>query len=76
MIGMHHSTMLAALAFVAIAATAGCVTVKPYEREVLARNDMQLDPNPNVSAAEAHTTDIREGSQGGFGVGGGGCGCN
>ena len=53
-----------------------CVTVKPYEREVLARPDMQLDANPQASEAQVHSTDVREGSVGGFGIGGGGCGCN
>ncbi len=55
---------------------AGCVTVAPYERETLSRQDMQLDHNPALSESEAHATETREGSRGGFGGGGGGCGCN
>ena len=55
---------------------AGCVTVQPYEREVLARPDMQLDSNAALGHAEGHAIEVREGSSGGLGGGGGGCGCN
>jgi hypothetical protein len=41
-----------------------CATVAPYERERLAR------------AGEEHATAYREGSSGGLGSSGGGCGCN
>ena len=54
----------------------GCATVKPYERELLARSDMQFEGNAHVSAAEDHSTETREGAVGGLGAGGGGCGCN
>lgn len=55
---------------------AGCVTIRPFEREVLSREDMTFEGNEAVSTAEAHATDTREGSSGGFGATGGGCGCN
>jgi hypothetical protein len=54
----------------------GCVTVSPWEREVLARPDMSFEGNRTLGAAESHSADTREGSSGGLGVGGGGCGCN
>lgn len=54
----------------------GCVTVAPYEREILARSDMQFEGNAGVATAEGHATATREGTTGGFGGGGGGCGCN
>lgn len=54
----------------------GCVTVLPFERELLARPDMQFEGNAAVAASEQHGADTREGSSGGFGGGGGGCGCN
>jgi hypothetical protein len=56
--------------------TAACAAVQPYERETLARPDMTFDSNPHLSAAESHLSSTREGSSGGFGSGGGGCGCN
>ncbi len=65
-----------ALLLVLAAVTAGCVRVKPYEREVLSLRAM----SPGVEAAEdkfrQHWQFSREGSEGGFGAAGGGCGCN
>ena len=55
---------------------AGCATVAPYERERLARRDMQLERNPDASAGEQHAAAYREGSTGAMGTSGGGCGCN
>ncbi len=60
----------------ALLGAAGCKTVDPYERETLARGDMQLEGNPDLSASESHATEVREGTSGGYGVAGGGCGCN
>ena len=60
----------------ALSALAGCVTISPWEREVLARPDMTFEGNPHVAAAEQHGSDTREGSSGGLGASGGGCGCN
>lgn len=54
----------------------GCATVAPYERERLARSDMELGAESDVAAGEEHATAYREGSSGGFGASGGGCGCN
>jgi hypothetical protein len=54
----------------------GCATVAPYERERLARRDMELDRNPELSAGQQHATAYREGSNGAEGASGGGCGCN
>lgn len=56
--------------------TAACVTVQPYERETLARADMQFEGAPEIAEGEQHATEVREGSAGGFGGAGGGCGCN
>jgi hypothetical protein len=55
---------------------AGCATVAPYERERLARSDMELDGNPELTAGQQHATAYREGSSGAEGASGGGCGCN
>ena len=60
------------------AALAGCSSlgVKPWEREVLARDDMQLDANPLDTSLDDHIYFSKEGTSGGRGFGGGGCGCN
>jgi outer membrane PBP1 activator LpoA protein len=55
---------------------AGCVTVKPSQRSVLADPIMQFEGDPQASAQLRHAIDNREGSYGGAGVAGGGCGCN
>lgn len=56
----------------------GCahMGVKPWEREVLARDDMQLDANALDTAFDDHIYFSKEGTSGGRGFGGGGCGCN
>ncbi len=66
------SLALAAL----LVALSGCARVAPYERETLARKDMQLEGNAESKAGEEHATAYREGSSGGSVASGGGCGCN
>ena len=63
-------TLLAVLAF------AGCARVKPYQREIHGARVMQAEPSPTEEKLEGHVEEYREGSIGGTGVGGGGCGCN
>jgi len=57
-------------------ASAGCATVRPEQRAVLADPTMQFDEKSMDRAALEHTLDNREGSTGGGSVRGGGCGCN
>ncbi len=67
------------LAVIAIASTAcvtACVTVRPQERAMLADPTMQFEGDPQASAPLNHAIENREGSYGGSGVSGGGCGCN
>jgi hypothetical protein len=52
----------------------GCVAVKPWERDLHAREDMQ--PNGLDIAIDEHIYFSKEASSGGRGFGGGGCGCN
>jgi hypothetical protein len=54
----------------------GCSTVAPYQRERLARADMELERSPDLGAGQQHATAYREGSSGAEGASGGGCGCN
>ena len=63
---------------IACLALQGCATtgVQPWEREVLAREDMQLDSNALDTAFDDHIYFSKEGTSGGRGFGGGGCGCN
>ena len=59
-----------------IAIFSGCAVVQPYERETLSKPIMQFDYDEDEAAAREHFLNSLEGSSGGFGVGGGGCGCN
>ncbi|HWL84299.1 MAG TPA: DUF4266 domain-containing protein [Polyangiaceae bacterium] len=59
-----------------LALLAGCATVKPQDRAHLADPIMQFQGEPEAEAQVQHALDNREGSRGGSGVSGGGCGCN
>jgi hypothetical protein len=59
-----------------VAAASGCATVAPQQRAILADPTMQFDADAKHEAALHHAMDNREGSMGGTGVSGGGCGCN
>ena len=67
---------LAALALLLAATTAGCATVRPWDRDLLAEKKMQYVPHPMTQAIDDHIYFSKEGSTGGQEVGGGGCGCN
>ncbi len=56
-------------------AAGGCATVQPWERGKLANPCMVFDSNGQLVAFDNHWQESREGSAGGFGVQGGGCGC-
>lgn len=65
-----------ALLLVASSSIAGCATVAPQQRAILADPTMQFDAEAKHDAALRHSLENREGSMGGTGVSGGGCGCN
>ena len=68
-----------ALGFLAVAsflATTACSGAQPYERAKLAKSKMQLVLDPDAALLEQHVYEYREGSAGGYGAQGGGCGCN
>lgn len=50
--------------------------VQPWQRGVLARDDMQVINDAMEQAIDDHIYFSREGSTGGVVVQGGGCGCN
>jgi hypothetical protein len=68
---------LAAL-IIAAALASGCSSlgVKPWQRDVLARSDMQLGADPLDAAIDDHLYFSKEASSGGRSFAGGGCGCN
>ena len=61
------------LGFLSACSTLG---VEPWERDVLAKDEMQLVSNPLEANIDDHIYFSKEASSGGRGFGGGGCGCN
>lgn len=56
----------------------GCASlgVKPWQRDLLSRQDMQLNGNGLDEAIDDHLYFSKEASSGGRSFAGGGCGCN
>ncbi len=61
-----------------IVITSGCASlgVEPWERDLLAKDEMSLTSSAIDSALDDHIYFSKEASSGGKGFGGGGCGCN
>jgi Domain of unknown function (DUF4266) len=61
-----------------LAVLAGCALepVRPWDRDLLAQQKMQLVPDPVENFYDEHIYFSKEAASGGQGVGGGGCGCN
>jgi hypothetical protein len=75
---MHNVRMkvLSYCGLLAVSWQTACVTVKPQQRAVLADPIMRFEGDPQATAQLRHAIENREGSYGGGGVSGGGCGCN
>jgi hypothetical protein len=66
-----------AIAILWSASSFGCTTVRPWDREMLARPDMAWDPDPLESTRRGHIYFAKEATPThGGSAGGGGCGCN
>ena len=66
------------LPLLAVLFLSGCAALgpRPWEKDLMARREMQPDTHPLLTAAEDHIYFSREASSGGRGFAGGGCGCN
>ena len=75
---MKTGTTRILLLTIGFAAIAGCSSmgVEPWDRDVLAKDEMQLTTDPLEAATDDHIYFSKEASSGGRGFGGGGCGCN
>jgi len=68
-----------ALTLIALAlSTSACSGIgpSPWEKDLMAKPEMQVDSYAVLAAAEDHVYFSREASSGGRGFAGGGCGCN
>jgi hypothetical protein len=66
------------LMLLSIALASGCASlgVQPWERDLLAKDEMALTTSALDSALDDHIYFSKEASSGGKSFGGGGCGCN
>lgn len=69
---------IAALVLVLGTSLASCADmgVKPWQRDVLAKPEMALNSDGLTTSLDEHIYFSKEGSSGGRGFAGGGCGCN
>ncbi len=69
---------LSGLALVLLTTLSGCANlgVQPWQRDILARDEMSLGHDPVTAGLDDHIYFSKEASSGGRGFGGGGCGCN
>ena len=73
---MRFGIVIVALMVVAIVSGCSSIGVEPWERDILAKSEMQLTADPIEAATDDHIYFSKEASSGGRGFGGGGCGCN
>jgi hypothetical protein len=75
---MNLGRLSSACLIVATVVVSGCssIGVKPWQRDVLAREEMRLDSDPLDAAIDDHMYFSKEASSGGRSFAGGGCGCN
>jgi hypothetical protein len=68
----------AALLLTLAGSLGGCaaMSVRPWDRDLLAEKRMRFIPSPMEYAVDEHIYFSKEGSTGGHLAGGGGCGCN
>ena len=72
----NHLRLMATVAVAFLVVGCGSLGVKPWQRDILARESMQLGANPLDAAIDDHMYFSKEASSGGRSFAGGGCGCN
>ena len=73
---MRKMYWVAASSLLVLASGCASLGVKPWDRDLLARDEMRLDANPVDTAIDEHLYFSKEASSGGRSYAGGGCGCN
>jgi hypothetical protein len=64
------------VALIICSGAVGCATVKPWDRNLLAKREMQFVTCAQLHAIDEHVYFSNEASLGGASLAGGGCGCN
>lgn len=75
---LHQRSLRAVSVLLAAASLGGCAYAPPaaWERGNLARPEMTMGGDPLDQRFVQHIYGSKENASGGYGVGGGGCGCN
>lgn len=75
---IRHAVSAAALCGALAVLCGACSSIgpKPWEKDLMARKEMQVGAYSQLTAAEEHIYFSKEASSGGRGFAGGGCGCN
>ena len=73
---MQRTIILSTLLFSMLLAGCSNLGVKPWKRDILAKQEMQLISDPVEAGLDDHIYFSKEATSGGRGFGGGGCGCN
>jgi len=73
---MYRAAALTIVLGITICSGCANMGVEPWERDLLARPDMELVSDPVQAGLDDHIYFSKEASSGGRGFGGGGCGCN
>ena len=72
----RFSFAAAALLLAALCGGCSSMGVEAWDRDILAKDEMQLTNDAIEAATDDNTYFSKEASSGGRGFGGGGCGCN
>ena len=75
---MRRIVVRTTILVVTVISLSACSTmgVEAWERDIMAKDEMQLTSDPLEAAIDDHIYFSKEASSGGRGFGGGGCGCN
>lgn len=73
---MNRTILCFVVVMAALAGGCSSMGVEPWERDILAKQEMQLTADAVEAAIDDHIYFSKEASSGGRGFGGGGCGCN
>jgi hypothetical protein len=72
----NRALLIAALVAATFCTACTAMGPRPWEKDLMARPEMQLVAYPLQTAADEHVYFSKEASSGGRGFAGGGCGCN
>jgi Domain of unknown function (DUF4266) len=73
---LQRIRILCLLSGMVLASGCSSLGVRPWQRDILAREEMRMDSNAVDAAIDDHMYFSKEASSGGRSFAGGGCGCN